>query len=377
MKKLSVYVHIPFCVKKCYYCDFLSSPETEETKEKYVDRLVEEIEREAENYREYEVVSVFFGGGTPSVLKTEDTERIMRILREKFNIRENAEITSEVNPKTADYDKLRAYRNMGFNRLSIGLQSADDRELQVLGRIHDYRDFLLTFEAARKAGFQNLNVDIMSALPGQSVASYEQTLERVLALQPEHISAYSLIIEEGTGFYERYGGEKSRYLPDEEEERAMYELTGKKLGEQGYHRYEISNYAKEGYECSHNKAYWIRQDYVGFGIGAASLINNTRFQNKRSLSGYLAGDTEKEEKTVLTREECMEEFMFLGLRLTKGVEKAQFMEQFGVPMEQVYKEVINKQEKLGLLINGEKNVYLTPKGLDVSNVVMAEFLLSC
>ena len=383
MKKLSVYIHIPFCVRKCFYCDFLSAAATEETKQQYVDKLIEEIEREAENYREYEVVSVFFGGGTPSVLKTEDTERIMRVLRGNFTIVQSAEITSEVNPKTADFAKLKAYHEMGFNRLSIGMQSTDDRELRALGRIHDYQDFLDVFEAARRAGFQNLNVDIMSALPGQSVKSYEKTLEKVLQLQPEHISAYSLIIEEGTPFYEWFGEEENQrqrtgecvQLPNEEEERRMYELTEKMLEKKGYHRYEISNYAKEGYACRHNQAYWTRQDYVGFGIGAASLIENRRFQNKSDLNQYLAGEVEKEEQIQLTKKECMEEFMFLGLRLTKGVEKEQFFEQFSLPLEQVYGDVLNKQESLGLLVNGEKNVYLTKKGLDVSNLVMAEFLL--
>jgi len=395
MKKLSVYVHIPFCVKKCDYCDFLSAPADENTKTEYVDRLLEEIEKEAENYRDYMVVSVFFGGGTPSVLKKEDTARIMSALREHYKIAETAEITSEVNPKTADDNKLKAYREMGFNRLSIGLQSADDKELKTLGRVHNYSDFLEVYKAARKAGFQNINIDIMSALPGQTPESYRKTVERVLKLQPEHISAYSLIIEEGTPFYSRYGeedelrkksgkscieengkqGSEMLHLPDEEEEREMYMLTGELLENYGYHRYEISNYAKDNYECRHNKAYWERQDYVGFGIGAASLVQNVRFQNKRDIKGYLSGDFEKEEVDTLTEKESMEEFMFLGLRLMCGVSKEQFLMQFGIPMEQVYDDVLNKMEKQGLLVNGNERVCLTGKGLDISNYVMAQFLL--
>ena len=368
MKKLSVYVHIPFCVKKCDYCDFLSAPADENTKTQYVDRLLEEIEKEAENYREYMVVSVFFGGGTPSVLKKEDTARIMSSLREHFEIAGTAEITSEVNPKTADYEKLKAYKEIGFNRISIGLQSTDDEELKVLGRIHDYGDFLAVYEEARKAGFQNINVDIMSTLPGQTLESYRKTMERVLELKPEHISAYSLIIEEGTPFYERYRE------TDEELDREMYMLTGELLESYGYYRYEISNYAKKGYECSHNIAYWKRQDYVGFGIGAASLIRNERFQNKKDLKAYLAGNFEKEENSLLTPKECMEEFMFLGLRMVQGVSKTQFLEQFGMTMEQVYGDVLKIMEKQELLVNGDEMVCLTSKGMDVSNYVMAQFL---
>ena len=368
MKNLSVYVHIPFCVKKCDYCDFLSAPADEKTKTQYVDRLLEEIEREAENYREYRVVSVFFGGGTPSVLKTEDTARIMAALKEHFTITKTAEITSEMNPKTADYTKLKMYKEMGFNRLSIGLQSTVDEELKTLGRIHDYEDFLKAYKNARKAGFQNINVDIMSTLPGQTLESYRQTLERVTQLNPEHISAYSLILEEGTPFFERY--EET----DEETDREMYMLTGKMFNECGYHRYEISNYAKEGYECRHNKTYWEREDYVGFGIGAASLVGNTRFRNNADLNAYLEGNFEKEERAILTEKECMEEFMFLGLRLIQGVSKTKFLKQFGIKMEQVYGEVLEKMEKQGLLINGNEQVRLTEKGLDVSNYVMAEFL---
>ena len=369
MKNLSVYVHIPFCVKKCDYCDFLSAAADEKTKTKYVDRLLEEIEKEAENYRKYRVVSVFFGGGTPSVLKKEDTERIMSALQKHFNIAKTSEITSEMNPKTADYEKLKAYKEMGFNRLSIGLQSTVDEELKTLGRIHDYHDFLKVYEEAREAGFENINVDIMSTLPGQTLESYRKTLERVTELNPEHISAYSLILEEGTPFFERY--EET----DEETDREMYMLTGKILEDYGYHRYEISNYAREGYECRHNKAYWERQDYVGFGIGAASLVENVRFRNKADLHAYLAGGGEKEECAILTEKECMEEFMFLVLRLIGGVSKAKFQEQFGTKMDQVYGEVLEKMENQELLINGDEQVRLTERGLDVSNYVMAEFLL--
>lgn len=393
MKELSIYIHIPFCVKKCHYCDFLSAPADEETKSRYVDRLLLEIEKAAPGYTEYEVISVFFGGGTPSVLALEDTARIMACLRGKFHISRYAEITTEVNPKTADFAKFKAYLEFGFNRLSIGLQSADDRELGSLGRIHDYKDFLEVFQAARQAGFSNINVDVMSALPGQSVESYQSTLRKVLALSPEHISAYSLIIEEGTPFFEWYGEEDARrragkeqeknggklgnrpLLPSEEEERLMYEMTEQMLGKQGYHRYEISNYAKPGYECLHNMVYWTRKEYIGFGIGAASFIGEERFSNTSELQTYLDGAYQKEERLFLGLSDRMEEFMFLGLRLIKGVSEREFLTQFGIPLEEVYGTVLKKMEKQGLLERKEDRIFLTHRGLDVSNYVMSEFLL--
>jgi len=392
MKELSIYIHIPFCVKKCDYCDFLSAPAKEETKNRYVDMLLCEMDKAAGDYAEYEVISVFLGGGTPSVLALEDTTRIMACLREKFNISRYAEITTEVNPKTADYEKLKAYLESGFNRLSIGLQSADDIELGTLGRIHDYGDFLEVFHAARKAGFSNINVDVMSALPGQSVESYKSTLRKVLALSPEHISAYSLIIEEGTPFYEWYGEEdalrkagrelkncekqKERpHLPSEEEERLMYEITEQMLLKQGYQRYEISNYAKKGYECLHNMVYWTRKEYVGFGVGAASFVGGERFRNTDHLQTYLEGNFEKEERTVLNRSDCMEEFMFLGLRLINGVSGKEFLAQFGVSVEEIYGAVLKKMEKQGLLQKTGDRIALTHRGLDVANYVMSEFLL--
>ena len=393
MKSFSIYIHIPFCVKKCSYCDFLSAPADESTKRRYVDRLLEEMEKASKEYRDYEAVSVFFGGGTPSVLTAEDTGRIMGLLNKRFRIRPDAEITTEINPKTASYEKLKAYFDLGMNRLSIGLQSAAEKELAVLGRIHSFQDFCETFHAARQAGFSNINVDIMSALPGQSAESYSDTLKKVLLLSPEHISAYSLIIDEGTPFYERYhkeddlrkAGKDPREvhecgnlfppLPSEEEEREMYEETERLLGEYGYRRYEISNYAKPGYECLHNTVYWTGKEYAGFGIGAASYMGGVRFKNTEKLQDYLNGDFKKAEKTMLKKADRMEEFMFLGLRMINGVSRKEFLIRFGVSMEEVYEAALRKMVEQGLLkIEGDR-VFLTYKGLDVANYVMAEFLL--
>ncbi len=373
MKNLSIYIHIPFCVQKCNYCDFLSAPATEATRQAYVERLIEEIETEAEHYRNDTVVSVFFGGGTPTVLQTEQLCAILTTLKEQYHVSHDAEITMEVNPKTADYQKLAACKKAGVNRLSIGMQSARDEELKRLGRIHTFEDFLALYDEARQAGFQNINVDVMSALPGQTMEKYEETLHKVLALQPEHISAYSLIVEEGTPFFE-WNEKGLLALPEEEVERQMYKRTEKRLAEHGYRRYEISNYAKEGYECRHNSVYWRRGNYVGFGIGAASMVDNVRFQNDADLTKYIAGNREKQ-VDKLSKKECMEEFMFLGLRMMEGVKEAQFVADFGITMEEVYGPVLQKMQVDGLLERTDGAIRLTKRGIDVSNYVMAAFLL--
>ena len=383
MKELELYLHIPFCVKKCNYCDFLSAPAGEETRAAYVDALLEEI-RGFDEPEDYEVVTVFFGGGTPSILPGQAIFRIMEALREKFSFRKEAEITLEANPGTVDKEKLSFYKKAGINRLSFGLQSADAEELKKLGRIHTWEKFLESFQLAREAGFSNINVDLMSARPGQTKESWEKTLRQVLALQPEHISAYSLIIEEGTPFYQLYekdverrdAGEEPELIPSEEEERAMYEATGRILKEQGYLHYEISNYAKPGCECRHNLGYWQRRDYLGFGLGASTLLNPVRSKNTEDLEAYLGGDFSKKEFFVLTKDNQIEETMFLGLRVLEGVSKEQFREQFSCELRVVYRKELEKLEKEGLLEEEGDFVRLTSRGIDLSNPVLAEFLLS-
>lgn len=283
-QNLSLYLHIPFCVRKCLYCDFLSGPQSADMQEQYVEALCREIQETSPEYREYQVVSVFIGGGTPSVLLPEQTIRIMETLKSCFILTNTCEISMEMNPGTVTPEKMNAYRACGINRISIGLQSANDGELKALGRIHTCADFLKAYEMAVEAGFTNINVDLMSAIPEQTLKSYQETLQKVLALQPQpvHISAYSLIVEEGTPFYEQ-----ELNLPDEETERRMYEITDDILRKAGYHRYEISNYAKAGKECVHNKVYWQRGNYLGLGIGSASLIQNVRFHNVTDISSYV------------------------------------------------------------------------------------------
>ena len=379
-KELELYIHIPFCVKKCSYCDFLSAPATEQTKEAYMAALFAEIGGRAKDYKDSIVTSVFIGGGTPSLLSGDSIRQLMEHIREGFRLAPDAEITMEVNPGTVTTEKLTAFYAAGINRLSIGMQSAQEQELKILGRIHDFDGFCQVYREAVEAGFTNINVDVMSGLPGQTLASYKDTLEKVLRLEPmpQHISAYSLIVEEGTPFA-AMADRGELPLPEEDTERAMYEETIEVLAGYGFHRYEISNYALDGYECRHNVGYWIRRDYLGFGIGAASLIGNVRFQNGRDLNVYLAHPFAcREEQQSLTTQEQMEETMFLGLRLIRGVSYPEFARCYGQTLEEVYGEVIARNVADGLLTVREdetgRRLTLTGRGLDVSNYVMAQFL---
>ena len=426
-REMSIYVHIPFCVRKCNYCDFLSFCAEKDLIERYFEALKEEVRLASEKKNDKPLVrSIFFGGGTPSFVDAELICDVLETISSSFDLAKDAEISIEVNPASAMLEKLVAYRKAGFNRISIGAQSLNDSELKMLGRVHDCAMFYETFENARKAGFTNINVDVMSALPNQSLDSYVTTLKKVIDLKPEHISAYSLIVEEGTPFYEM-----DLELPDEDTDRAMYHETKRILEKAGYHRYEISNYALEGYECRHNKVYWRRGDYLGLGLGAASMIDNLRWSNIRDIGEYIdalrssssleihdgsfAIDNQCVEDSCLAKirtdteklsgKSQMEEFMFLGLRLVEGVSTNEFRQQFGCDLEEVYADVIRKYIEMGLLEYAKRSgmpdsaiddscnslqtddgneptpvrydtyLRLTERGLDVSNTVMADFLL--
>lgn len=348
-----------------------------------MEALIRETVKRAEVCREYLVTSVFIGGGTPSLVETSQLEELLKTVREKYRLASDAELTIEVNPGTVDKEKLIRLRKAGLNRLSIGLQSSDDRELKALGRIHTWEQFIVCYGDARQAGFENINVDVMSALPGQSFSDYCRTLDAVLSLHPipEHISAYSLILEEGTPFFEM--AEKgSLQMPDEDTDRAMYHETKRLLTQAGFVRYEISNYARKGFACRHNCGYWRRRDYLGLGLGASSLINNVRFKNTCNMESYLRDPTGcREDVQSLCTEEQMEEFMFLGLRLTEGVDPTEFARLYGRSMDEVYGKVIEKNLREGLLYRyqcreyGGERLALTDLGLDVSNYVMGQFLL--
>ena len=376
MKKLGLYIHIPFCQKKCNYCDFLSAPANKQVQIAYMDILQKEIKEKSTEYKEYCVDTVFIGGGTPTCVPYETIVSMMNTVKTSFFLTDDCEITMECNPGTVTKEALENYRAAGINRLSIGLQSTNNGILKELGRIHTFEQFLETFKWAREADFTNINVDLMSGLPNQTLEQYEESLLEVLKLGVEHISAYSLIVEEGTPFYQLYEEDKLA-LPDEETERKMYYLTKEKLMAAGLFRYEISNYAKEGYECKHNVRYWVREDYLGLGLGASSMVNNVRFKNTEWLDEYLTESKymEKNEEQILSNTECMEEFMFLGLRRTKGVSKEKFKEIFGSSMEEIYGNVVTKLKEQGLLEEEGDFVRLTECGLDVSNRVWVEFLL--
>lgn len=379
-KELQLYVHIPFCVEKCAYCDFLSWTAKETDQRRYAEALTREIEIRAKAYKGYKVTTVFVGGGTPSILPTGQMTGILRALHENFQINGNAEFTLEANPGTVTAEKLDVWREAGVNRLSIGLQSASDRELGILGRIHTWKVFMETYDLARKRHFQNINIDLMSAIPGQTVHSWKESLQMVVGLKPEHISAYSLILEEGTPFYDRYKENKGQepLLPGEYEEEAMDELTGQVLGEYGYIRYEISNYAKAGYECQHNLGYWERKEYLGLGLGASSLVSRTRFQNTANMGEYLKLQAKDEE--FFRNVECLslaneiEEFMFLGLRKITGISKNEFKNYFGRDIEEIYGSILEKLCKEELLCISGDMIRLTPRGLDLSNVVFVQFM---
>lgn len=384
-KELELYVHIPFCVKKCAYCDFLSGPAGEKDRAAYVDALVREMESRGKEYEDYCVSTVFVGGGTPSILRGDETARIFHALRTQFCIHDEAEITMEVNPGTVTEKKAAIWKKCGINRLSIGLQSADDNELKLLGRIHTYEEFLGTWRMLREKGYHNMNVDLISAIPGQDSAGWERTLRTVAELEPEHISAYSLIVEEGTPFYDIYGEKAAGQntfcgmpgLPDEDTEREIYKATARILKDYGYHRYEISNYAKGGRECRHNLGYWERKEYLGLGLGAASLIDECRFRNTTDMKAYLdrSGEDIREECERLAEKDQMEEYMFLGLRKTEGISCGDFQKKFRKSVEDVYGEPIRKFAEQGLLQCGDGRIRLTELGIDVSNYVFAGLML--
>ncbi len=394
---MEIYVHIPFCVRKCRYCDFYSVPcgkdpafgcpgaRSEHTLPgagDYVNALLKELDAREDEIRGKEITSVFVGGGTPTILPVSDLEMLLMGLKDGIARRGgmlagDAEITTECNPGTLDKEKLTLMRQLGVNRLSIGLQSADNAELKALGRIHTYEEFLKNYEEARKAGFDNINIDLMSGIPGQTAASCERTLKTVAALGPEHISVYSLILEEGTPLYDDVEAGKVR-LPGEDFDRDMYKLTGQILAAHGYERYEISNYARPGRRCRHNMGYWTGEEYLGLGPAAASYLGcekMCRYKNPADLKAYMsdpAGVRVLEE--TLDREALMSEFMILRLRLTEGADRDEFKKRFGVPMDEVFGSVIKKQTGFGLLADREHSVALTSKGFDVANSVMCEFL---
>ena len=371
-QEISLYIHIPFCVRKCLYCDFPSFSGMDGMFEDYVRRLCREMGEAAPSFQGIGVKSVFFGGGTPSILPPALMGRIMDKIMSAYDVNSDAEISMEANPGTLDAAKLREYKSMYFNRLSMGLQAWQDRLLERLGRIHRGGEFEDNFLQARDSGFKNINVDLMFSLPGQTMDDWQETLEKVIRLDPEHISAYSLIIEEGTPFFDMY--EKGQITEtDENTDRRMYYLAKEMLSDKGFRQYEISNFAKEGFECRHNITYWRTEEYRGFGLGAHSYVDGTRFHNSADMKEYMAGggrlDMEK-----LTPEEMQEEFMFMGLRMNEGISKEEFLKRFKTDITSVYGQEIVELISEGLLTENRGRISLTDRGIDVSNQVFEKFI---
>lgn len=375
MKDTGIYIHIPFCLSKCLYCDFTSFRGRDGMYESYKNALLKEI-RNTPLLEEYLIKSIFIGGGTPTVLPPRFISEIMEELS-KLHIADDAEITIEANPKTLNMDYLRVLKFSGINRLSMGLQSTDNTVLKKIGRIHKYEDFLINYNDALKAGFHNISADIMFGLPGQDIEGFSNTVETVSKLGLRHISAYSLIIEEGTPFFDLYE-EGKLDLPEESEERKMYYLLIDTLSSKDYIHYEISNFSKKGFESQHNIRYWERGEYFGFGLSAHSLVENVRYENTEDLSFYIENSSNlkniRTNSHEISEKEAMEEFMFLGLRLIKGVGVEKFKKIFGKDIFSVYYKPIHDNIKKGLLMYEANRIFLTAKGLDLSNMVMADFL---
>ena len=388
-KNIGIYVHIPFCKKKCEYCDFKSFVGKENMIDQYMKWIKYELKSIGEENRlDYEnnlddliiVKTIYIGGGTPSILPPKYISDILNTIKDNYTIdNKNLEVTIEVNPGTVNEEKLTKYKECGVNRLSIGLQATQNEVLNTLGRIHTYNDFLDTYNVARKIGFNNINVDLMIGIPGQSLEDVQESIEEIIKLSPEHISTYSLIIEEGTPFFNKLAKNKIT-LPDEEIERQMYWMVKKKLEEAGYIHYEISNFAKKGYESKHNLACWNQEEYVGVGAAAHSYTNNVRYSNVCEIEEYINNYENNNETNNFvfhekqTKDSKMKEFMLLGLRKIKGIQVQEFKNRFGENPIYLYRKELDKLVSENLLEIDGDNIKLTEKGLDLANLVWEEFV---
>ncbi len=374
MKTIGLYIHIPFCIKKCHYCDF-NSFTTLELIPEYLAALKKEIL--SLQKCEYTAQTIFIGGGTPTILRCEHLADILRALYESIFIAKDAEITIEANPGTLTREKLISLKNLGVNRLSIGLQAYQNQLLKIMGRIHTVEDFEKNFETARNVGFDNINIDLIFGLPNQEVEDFDETLKKVLHIFPEHISCYSLSVEEDTEFYRRQQ-EGTLALPSEDDEREMYYRAIELLTNKGYNHYEISNFAMPGRESKHNMIYWTYQEYLGLGAGAHSFLDNKRFYNYSSIQAYIKSINEHSNAVAniepISVEEQQAEFCFLGLRLLDGLDKKAFQKRFGKKFTQVYGRAIEKLKEQELIKENTNKIRLTSRGLDFANIVFAEFL---
>lgn len=378
--ELGIYVHIPFCIKKCDYCDFISYTNCYELQKKYVEKLIEEIEENKDLLKNNFVTTIYIGGGTPSSIEPELIKKILDKIYKICEIsqiseKEKIETTIEVNPGTTTKNNLQLYKNCGINRLSIGLQSTNDTILEKIGRIHNYKQFLDTYKWAKEAGFKNINVDLMLGLPGQDIEILKESLENIIKLEPmpNHISIYSLIVEEGTKIEEKINSGKLK-LPDDEEERRQYHYTKNYLELKGYKHYEISNFAKPGFESKHNMNCWEQKQYVGFGVAAHSYINGIRYSNTSNLEEYLNTNTKKNIEETQNKFDMEKEYMMLGLRKLDGISISKFEEKFGENPIYLFRNELQKLVEENLLEVDSDDIRLTNKGLDLANLVWEEFV---
>lgn len=378
MEELGIYIHIPFCKQKCFYCDFCSFANKKEMQEKYVEAVINEI-KNITHKEKYTVTTIYFGGGTPSILNPEYIKNILQEIESSFKILDDAEITIEINPGTVNEEKLKKYKEYGINRLSIGLQSANDKILKKIGRIHDYKQFEEIFFYAKKCGFKNINVDLMIGLPTQTIEDVKQTLEKIIQKNPEHISVYSLIIEEGT-IIEKLINENKLQLPNEETERIMYWTVVNELKENGYNQYEISNFSKKTYESKHNTNCWKQKQYVGLGTSAHSYLNKKRYSNTNNIEEYIKNIQENNiSKNITIHEEqteelTMNEYMLLGLRMIQGININEFKQKFKTDPTIKYKKILEKLQKENLIQITKTSIKLTKQGIDFGNIVWEEFI---
>lgn len=380
MEELGIYVHIPFCKRKCSYCDFKSFSNIDEiNQKKYVDALIKEIQN-SQNTNKYIVTTIYIGGGTPSFINETYIKDILQAIYKKWEIKNDVEITIEVNPGTITKEKLEAYKNMGINRLSIGLQSTNNYLLNKIGRIHSYEEFIENYILARKIGFENINIDLMLALPEQNIEDLMQSVKKVINLNPEHISIYSLILEENTELWKKVKN-KEENLVEDDLEREMYWKSKKAFETAGYIHYEISNYAKPGFESKHNKNCWSQKQYLGFGIAAHSYFNGKRFYNVEDLNKYITNIEKNEFKNNIiieeenrTKEDIAKEYMMLGLRKIEGVSISEFQRKFELNPLFYFRFEISKLQEMDLIEVDLDNIRLTKKGLDLANIVFEEFI---
>lgn len=364
-----LYIHIPFCIKKCKYCDFNSFSACENEKAAYINALILEMKR----YQGECVDTVFIGGGTPTSLKAESLELLLKSIQSIFVLSKSCEFTVEANPKTLDENKLETLKKYGVNRLSIGVQSFLDNELLALGRVHTAKDAEETILLAKEY-FDNVSIDLMCSIPYQTEESFRKNLEKAFSLAPSHISCYSLILEEGTPLYDE--NEKGNLvLPDEDTEREFYRIAVDEMEKHGYLQYEISNFAKVGFESRHNKKYWQCDEYIGVGLSAHSYLDGVRFSNTDDFSSYIKGNLESGEREVLSKEDKMSEFMFLGLRMMSGVSKTEFAKRFSEDMKKVFEKPLLKFKKLGMIVEKDDRICLSKDAISVSNQIMCEFIL--